>query len=100
MNKKTIYLRNGQVFKSENMPGGTPTITYVKQIPRAKAKKLFKTIDRIDFNALDTPATANMNSYIERKRWIFKDHYYAWNTSLDSTDKNMKHIIELLKDQN
>ncbi len=100
MNEKLIFINNGMVFKSETIPGGKAKISFVKQISKKEAKQIFKTIRKIDFTNLKNDKPGNMNFYIERNRCLRKDKSYTWNTSLDSTNKDHKLILQLLKFQN
>jgi len=100
INQRHIILKNGQVFQSVLMPGGTDSISFVKQISRYKARQMFKKINKINFKNLNPGKPGNMTNYIERKRWIRKDNYYEWSERIDTTDINMKYISQLLKTQN
>ena len=100
MNEKLIFINNGMIFKSETMPGGKAKISFVKQISKKEARQIFKTIGKIEFSNLKNDAPGNMNFFIERNRWLRKDKSYTWNTSLDSTNKDQKLILQLLKYQN
>lgn len=96
MNEKLIYLKNGQVFKSEQMPGEIAKISYVKQIPKKQVREMFSTMNKIKFTQKIFPEPGNINMYIERNRSIREDKHYQWNGELDSTDANFILIQKLL----
>lgn len=96
MNRKNIILKNGLVFVSETMPGGKETIRFERKIPKNTARKMFKIINNIDFKTLKTNDPCNMTNYIERKRWLRKDHSYSWCNDIDTTQKTLSQIHSLL----
>ena len=100
MNEKHIYLRNGQVFKSQKMPNESPKITFEKQISKKQARQMFKTINKMKFTEEAFAEPGNINTYIQRNRWLRKDDYYQWDYQLDSSDRNFKLITKLLNFDN
>jgi hypothetical protein len=97
MNRKNIFLKNGLVFVSETMPGGKETIRFEKKISKKKARQMFKAGNQINFKNLSNGAPCNMTYYIERKRWLRKDHSYSWCGKLDTTQANLYKVQSLLK---
>ena len=96
MNEKHIYLRNGQVLKYQKMTNEPPKITFEKQISKKQARLMFKTINKMKFTEEAFAEPGNINTYIQRNRWLRKDDYYQWDYQLDSSDRNFKLITKLL----
>lgn len=100
MNEKMVFLKNGMVYKYETMPDGVTKISFVKEIKRKDARKIFKTASRINFSNLKNDAPANMNFYLERNQRFKKDESYRWSKDLDTTNKDHILILKLLEYQN
>jgi hypothetical protein len=97
LNEKYIYLKNGQVYKYEKIPGAEASITFVKKNSRKETKRIFKMVSKIATDIDSTARQANMNNYIERNRRFRKDIYFQWTDDIDSTHKNYQTIINILK---
>ena len=55
MNEKFIFLKNGMVFRSEKMPGGAAKISFIKQLSKKEARRMFKTVGKINFELTSMP---------------------------------------------
>lgn len=97
---KLVFLKNGQIFSSISLPVGDPKLIFVKEVSKAKARKIFETAEKINFEKLPTGKPGNMNFYIERNRRCRKDTKYSWTGDLDSLKKDTKLILKLLELQN
>ncbi len=96
MDAKLIYLKNGQVYSSETLPGAATKVAFLKQLPKKNSINMFKAVKRMNFNQDGFAQPANINTYIEYKRRWLPDYYYQWDGILDSTDQNFKAITELM----
>lgn len=97
MNVNYIYLKNGQVYKLETLPGSTSKLSFHKQIPQKQVIQMFRAVKRIDFTQKAFAEPGNINTYINYKRRLLNDHYYQWDGVLDSTNQNFKAITNLMQ---
>ena len=97
LNEKLIILKNGLVFKAQQMPGAKTEVKFYKLLPKKEVRQIFKTVKQIHFDSLAPVQTGNMNYYIDNNRLWFKDKHWQWGDNLDSSSVNFKSISQLLK---